>query len=44
VVLKIEEMESVRLKDYLGMDQRDAASQMNVSQPTFHRINYRSKK
>jgi predicted DNA-binding protein (UPF0251 family)/DNA-directed RNA polymerase subunit RPC12/RpoP len=38
VVLKIEEMESVRLKDYLGMDQRDAASQMDVSQPTFHRI------
>ncbi|MEA1943998.1 MAG: DUF134 domain-containing protein [Euryarchaeota archaeon] len=38
VILKMEEMESIRLKDHLGMDQRDAATQMNVSQPTFHRI------
>ena len=28
VVLKVEEMESVRLKDYPEMDQRDAASQI----------------
>ena len=38
VVLKMEEMESIRLKDYLGMDQREAADLMKVSQPTFHRI------
>jgi predicted DNA-binding protein (UPF0251 family) len=38
VILKMEEMESIRLKDYLGMDQREAADHMNVSQPTFHRI------
>jgi predicted DNA-binding protein (UPF0251 family) len=38
VVLKMEEMESIRLKDYLGMDQSEAADHMKVSQPTFHRI------
>jgi len=38
VTLRMEEMESIRLKDYLRMDQREAAGQMNVSQPTFHRI------
>ena len=38
VVLKMEEMESIRLKDHLGMDQREAAELMKVSQPTFHRI------
>ncbi len=38
VVLKMEEMESIRLKDYLGMNQQDAADHMKVSQPTFHRI------
>jgi len=38
VVLKMEEMESIRLKDHVGMDQREAADLMKVSQPTFHRI------
>ncbi len=38
VVLKMEELESIRLKDLLGMDQQDAAKQMGISQPTFHRI------
>ncbi len=38
MVLKMEEMESIRLKDHLGMDQREAAELMKVSQPTFHRI------
>jgi predicted RNA-binding Zn-ribbon protein involved in translation (DUF1610 family) len=36
--MKMEEMESIRLKDHLGMDQREAADLMKVSQPTFHRI------
>ncbi|MCW7076806.1 MAG: DUF134 domain-containing protein [Candidatus Syntrophoarchaeum sp.] len=38
VVLKVEELESLRLKDLLQMDQTEAAKLMNVSQSTFHRI------
>ncbi|MHC1567015.1 MAG: DUF134 domain-containing protein [Candidatus Syntropharchaeia archaeon] len=38
VVLKIEELESLRLKDLLQLDQTEAARRMGVSQPTFHRI------
>jgi hypothetical protein len=38
VILKIEEMESIRLKDYFQMSQEEAAKMMGVSQPTFHRI------
>ena len=38
VVLTVEELEALRLKDSEGMDQEDAAKRMNVSQPTFHRI------
>jgi predicted DNA-binding protein (UPF0251 family) len=37
-ILKVEELESIRLKDYLQMDQAEAAKRMGVSQPTFHRI------
>jgi predicted DNA-binding protein (UPF0251 family) len=37
-VLKIDELESIRLKDYLGLSQEEAAARMGVSQPTFHRI------
>ncbi|MFV9677012.1 MAG: DUF134 domain-containing protein [Methanosarcinales archaeon] len=37
-ILKVEELESIRLKDYLRMDQAAAAERMGVSQPTFHRI------
>jgi predicted DNA-binding protein (UPF0251 family) len=37
-VLKVEELESLRLKDYLGLKQEEAAARMGVSQPTFHRI------
>jgi uncharacterized protein len=36
--LKFEELEALRLKDFKGMDQVDAAKKMDVSQPTFHRI------
>jgi predicted DNA-binding protein (UPF0251 family) len=36
--LKVEELESIRLKDYLGLMQEVAAARMGVSQPTFHRI------
>ncbi|MFZ2071612.1 MAG: NifB/NifX family molybdenum-iron cluster-binding protein [Halobacteriota archaeon] len=37
-ILKVEELESIRLKDYLQMDQAEAALCMGISQPTFHRI------
>jgi len=37
-ILKVEELESIRLKDYLRMDQAAAAERMDISQPTFHRI------
>ena len=38
VVLNKDEFESLRLKDFLGLDQNDCALRMNISQPTFHRI------
>ncbi len=38
VVLRVDELEAVRLKDLMGFDQEEAAKKMNVSQPTFHRI------
>lgn len=37
-ILKVEELESIRLKDYLQLDQAEAAKLMDISQPTFHRI------
>ncbi|MEA3378228.1 MAG: DUF134 domain-containing protein [Nanoarchaeota archaeon] len=36
--LAVEELEAVRLKDFMGFDQNNAASKMHVSQPTFHRL------
>ncbi|PIN69578.1 hypothetical protein COV93_04855 [Candidatus Woesearchaeota archaeon CG11_big_fil_rev_8_21_14_0_20_43_8] len=36
--LSLEELEAIRLKDFLGMDQTEASQKMGVSQPTFHRI------
>jgi len=38
VVLSIEEVESIRLSDYLEMEQDSAADSMNVSRVTFQRI------
>jgi predicted DNA-binding protein (UPF0251 family) len=38
VVLSIEEVESIRLSDYLEMEQDKAAESMNVSRGTFQRI------
>ncbi|HIH96411.1 MAG TPA: DUF134 domain-containing protein [Thermoplasmata archaeon] len=38
IILKVEELESMRLKDCLDMDQTEAAERMGVSQPTFCRI------
>jgi len=38
VILSIEEVESVRLADYLEMEQDSASENMNVSRGTFQRI------
>ena len=38
VSLAVDELEALRLKDFEGMEQEKAATTMNVSQPTFHRI------
>ena len=37
-VLKFEEIESIRLADYMGLNQREAARFMGISQQTFSRI------
>jgi len=36
--LGIDELESLRLSDQLGLSQMAAAKKMNISQPTFNRI------
>lgn len=38
IELDLSEIEAIRLKDYLRLDQEEAAIMMGVSQPTFHRI------
>jgi len=38
VVLGVDELEAVRLKDLEGMEQEEAAKKMAISQPTFHRL------
>jgi uncharacterized protein len=37
-ILKLEELEAVRLKDLEGLEQEDCAGRMGVSRPTFQRI------
>jgi len=37
-VLKIEELEALRLKDLEGLEQEECAARMGVSRPTFQRI------
>ncbi len=38
VVLTHEEIEAIRLKDFLGLEQVEAAKKMKTSQSTFQRI------
>jgi predicted DNA-binding protein (UPF0251 family) len=38
VVLSVEEVEALRLKDIEGLEQEQAAEKMNVSRPTFQRV------
>jgi len=37
-VITFDELEAIRLKDLLGLDQEEAAKKMKISQPTFHRL------
>ncbi len=43
VILLIEEYESMRLADYEGLNQEEAALKMNISRPTFTRIYERAR-
>ena len=36
--LKFEEIEAIRLADYVGLDQRESAKFMGISQQTFSRV------
>ncbi|BBF41410.1 protein of unknown function DUF134 [Lachnospiraceae bacterium KM106-2] len=38
IPLLLEELEAIRLKDLLGMEQEECAKEMEVSRPTFQRI------
>lgn len=38
MVITIEELEALRLKDSKGLNQHEAAIKMNISRPTFQRI------
>lgn len=38
VVLSVDEFEALRLKDFLEKNQKVAAGEMKISQPTFHRL------
>ena len=37
ITIDEDELEVIRLKDFLGLEQKEAAEKMNISQPTFHR-------
>lgn len=38
IVLSVEELEAIRLKDLDGLKQEEAAGIMEISRPTFHRV------
>ena len=38
VILKVEELEAIRLKDLLRLEQEECAQRMQVSRPTFQRV------
>jgi predicted DNA-binding protein (UPF0251 family)/DNA-directed RNA polymerase subunit RPC12/RpoP len=38
IIVKLEELEAVRLKDLEGLEQEECAEKMSVSRPTFQRI------
>lgn len=38
VILSVEELEAIRLRDLDGLEHEECAQKMSVSRPTFHRI------
>ncbi len=38
IILTLGEFEAIRLKDFQGLEQEKAAKEINISQPTFHRL------
>lgn len=38
IILSVEELEAIRLRDMMGMEHESCAEKMSVSRPTFHRI------
>ena len=44
VILQIDELEAIRLKDCEGLEQQECAKKMNISQPTFHRLLFSARK
>lgn len=38
VIMTVEELEAIRLKDLMGLEQEACAEKMGVSRPTYHRI------
>jgi uncharacterized protein len=38
VILAVEEVEAIRLKDMEGLEQEECAGKMSISRPTFHRV------
>jgi predicted DNA-binding protein (UPF0251 family) len=44
VCLNLEEFETLRLKDFMGLSQKEGALSMHISQPTFSRILKRARK
>jgi len=42
--LEKDELEALRLKDLMALDQKKAAGAMGISQPTFHRILLRARR
>ncbi len=44
VDLTMDEFEAVRLVDYMGLDQKESAKSMHISQQTFSRILKRARK
>ena len=44
IELKMDEFEAMRLADYIGLSQQEAAKSMHISQQTFSRILRRARK
>ncbi|NLW24862.1 MAG: DUF134 domain-containing protein [Clostridia bacterium] len=38
VIINVEEIEAIRLKDLEGLEQEECAQKMNISRPTFQRV------